>query len=346
MRPNNSAPVAMAGAVAALVLLALWWGTAGHSIVTPDTALVVYCAHDAVYAEEVLQEFTRQTGIRVQPRFDTEATKSLGLVNLIRQERRHPRCDVFWNNELLGTVELQREGLLEPYRGTGWQRIPERHRDADGHWVGFGARLRVWIVNKRDVPADEESLQSMLELETSRGAMALPMFGTTLTHYTVLHRVWGPQRLQEWHHEMRRRGLRELPGNAVVKDVVASGQCDFGWTDTDDAFVALDSGAEVDVAPIRVAGQTIAIPNTAAIVKGTRKLSEAQRLVDFLASAETELQLARSRARQIPLGEVDEAQLPPEVLRLRAWAADSIDLRDLLDDRLAVLAWLKSEYAP
>jgi iron(III) transport system substrate-binding protein len=186
----------------------------------------------------------------------------------------------------------------------------------------------------------------MLELETSRGAMARPMFGTTLTHFTVLHRMWGPQKLQEWRHDMRRRGLREVTGNAVVKDVVASGQCDFGWTDSDDVFVALDDGAEVDLAPIRVAGQTIAIPNTAAIIKGTRRLSAAQQLVDFLASADTELRLARSRARQIPLGGVDESQIPREVLRLRHWAADGIDLRNLLEDRRAVLAWLKSEYAP
>ena len=40
--------------------------------------LVVYCAHDREFAEVVLQEFERQTGIPVSVRYDTEATKSLG----------------------------------------------------------------------------------------------------------------------------------------------------------------------------------------------------------------------------------------------------------------------------
>src|SRR5688572_10530229 len=54
--------------------------------------LVVYCAHDAVYSEPLLREFESRTGIALDIRFDTEATKSLGLVELIRRERDNPRC--------------------------------------------------------------------------------------------------------------------------------------------------------------------------------------------------------------------------------------------------------------
>jgi iron(III) transport system substrate-binding protein len=345
MGRSNRGPVVVVGAVAALTLAALWWSSrAGTS--SDGGPLVVYCAHDAIFSENVLREFQQRTGIAVEPRFDTETTKSLSLVNLIRQERDHPRCDVFWNNELLGTLDLQRDGLLEQYHGTGWERIPEQFRDPDGHWVGFGARLRVWIVNTQQMPADEFAVAAAFELETSRGAMARPMFGTTLTHYTVLHAAWGGERLRDWHHEVRRRGLREAAGNAMVKDLVAAGRCDFGWTDTDDFFVARDAGAPVDLLPIRVEGRTIAIPNTAAIIRGTRHRRAAEQFVDFLASAETELKLARSTARQIPLGAVDESQVPQDVRRLRAWAQDGFDLRNLLDDRRAVLDWLQSEYAP
>jgi iron(III) transport system substrate-binding protein len=338
---QSAGPVVAVGVAAALVLVAFWWSMRGR-----DSRLVVYCAHDAVFAEEILRDFERRTGIPLEIRFDTEATKSLGLVNLIRRERNHPRCDVFWNNELLGTVELAQEGLLEPYQGSGWSRLPERFRDPDGYWVGFGARLRVWIVNTTALPADEEAILTAFELETGRGAIAMPMFGTTLTHYAALHRAWGLDRLRDWHREVRRRGLREVAGNAHVKDLVASGHCDFGWTDTDDVFVALDAHAPVDLLPIRIDGKTLAIPNTAAIVRGTRQRAAAERLIDFLASAETELALARSRARQIPLGAVDEARLPTEVRRLRTWAEDSLDLRELVADRRAVLTWLRAEYVP
>ena len=208
--------------VAALALTGLWFaGMPGSG--DDSESLVVYCAHDSVYADAILKDFERRTGIHVNVRYDTEATKSLGLVNLIVAERQRPRCDVFWNNELLGTVDLQSQGLLEPYRGSGWERLPEKYRDADGHWVGFGARLRVQIVNTRQLSADDETVRSLFTLEPSRAAVAKPLFGTTLTHYTVLWHEWGPERLKTWHHELRLRGVREVDGNGAVKDLVAQG---------------------------------------------------------------------------------------------------------------------------
>ena len=96
--------------------------------------------------------------------------------------------------------------------------------------------------------------------------------------------------------------------------------------------------------PVRVDGKTICIPNSVAIVRGAKHPLEAQKLVDFLLSAETELRLAKSASRQVPLGKVPAEQLPEEVRPLAEWAADGADLRPLLPARRAVLAWLKTEY--
>jgi iron(III) transport system substrate-binding protein len=354
--------------VAALFLVVLWLMPGADR----SNSLVVYCAHDSVYADQILQDFQRQTGIRVDVRYDTEATKSLGLINLIVQERHQPRCDVFWNNEMLGTLDLQSQGLLEPYQGSAWKRLPEKYRDPEGHWVGFGARLRVIIVNTQMAAADESTVRNLVMLEPSNAVVAKPLFGTTLTHYTVLWQAWGPERLKAWHQELRLRGLREVNGNGAVKDVVAGGTCAVGLTDTDDVFVALDDRLPVEMLPVRIQvarGQsvsaasdldeasvplsfsepgenshTICVPNTAAIVKGTRQLEAAQKLIDFLASAETELALAKSKSRQVPLGPVDESQLPADVRPLKAWADDGFDLRPLLAARRECLEWLKTEY--
>lgn len=345
---SSPGAVAVIGALAALVMTAVWLtGT-----FSAKNGLVVYCAHDAVYSEDILRKFEQDTGIPIEIRFDTEATKSLGLVQLIEREQTHPRCDVFWNNELLGTLALQEQGLLEPYQGSGWQRMPDRFRDPAGYWVGFAARLRVWIVNINAATATERTIQAILDTDTSRAAFAQPMFGTTLTHYTVLWHTWGEATLREWHASLRQRGLQEVRGNAVVKDLVVAGQCDCGATDTDDVFVAIDEftaaekPATVEMLPIRVDGQTIAIPNTVGIIKGTQHRTAAEKLVDYLTSAETELALARAKSRQIPLGPVDDVAVPSDVKRLREWAANSVDLRPLLTDRNACLAWLRKEYAP
>jgi iron(III) transport system substrate-binding protein len=315
---------------------------------TVRNSLVVYCAHDAVFSDEILREFEKRTGIKVFPRYDTEATKSLGLTELIIREREAPRCDVFWNNEVLGTMDLAERGLLEPYRGDGWRRIPDAWKDANGNWTGFAARMRVLIVNTKNESSGGTAPDPMLgNPNLERVAIAKPLYGTTLTHYIVLWQEWGADRLQTWHRDTRARGLREVNGNGPVKQIVAQGTCDSGLTDTDDFFDATDNGAPVRMIPVQLeGGATICIPNTVAIIRGTRRMPQAQRFADFLLSSETETALARSEARQIPLGSgIPEGAIPSEVRDLATLARTAVPLTGMLKARGECLTWLKSIYA-
>ena len=111
-------------------------------------------------------------------------------------------------------------------------------------------------------------------------------------------------------------------------------------------ILAENAGHPVAMLPARTpAGHTICIPNTVAIIRGTTRPLAAQRLVDYLLSPEVEMALAHSAARQVPLGDVDETQLPEQVRRLRPWVAEGVVLTHLDEARKACMAWLKSIYA-
>lgn len=315
----------------------------------PD--LVVYCAHDSLYAERVIERFRNRTGLAVAVRYDTEATKSLGLVEQIVRERSHPRCDVFWNNEPLGVMRLAELGLLTAYRGPNHGRIPREFRDPADRWCGFAARMRVWIVNTGHMRADEPALAAALSADLSRLSIARPLFGTTRAHYTALWQALGQQQLLAWHRDWRARGVIEVAGNAAVKNAVASGACSLGLTDTDDYFAARDAGAPVAMLPFRLPdGRTLCLPNAVAIVAGTERdaaarQAAARQFVDFLLSEETEVELARSAARQIPLGPTTSAQLPPEVQQLAKLAERHFLVLELDAAREPCLQWLRSEQA-
>jgi ABC-type Fe3+ transport system substrate-binding protein len=81
-----------------------------------------------------------------------------------------------------------------------------------------------------------------------------------------------------------------------------------------------------------------------AIVKGCRNVDGARKLVDYLLSAESELALANSPSRQVPLGTVDERELTADVRALIPWASKGAALSDLGRARAECLAWLKREY--
>ena len=116
--------------------------------------VVLYCAQDPPFAESLLADFTRNTGVEVASKFDTEADKSVSLYEALVREKAHPRCDVFWNNEILHVMRLRQHGLLEPYASPAAATYPDWTRPADQTWQAFAARARILLVNTK-VPAAE-----------------------------------------------------------------------------------------------------------------------------------------------------------------------------------------------
>ena len=129
-------------------ILAVLLSTCGGVVLAqPDVKgsgeVVIYTALDRQYSEPILKQFEEATGIEVRPVYDTEAAKTVGLVNRLMAERDRPKCDVFWNNEILRSIQLKREGLTAPYVSPSAADIPASFKDAEitvAHVVTFGAR--------------------------------------------------------------------------------------------------------------------------------------------------------------------------------------------------------------
>jgi iron(III) transport system substrate-binding protein len=277
----------------------------------PDVDLVVYVAHDQFHSEPLVRRFEEETGLRVRAEYDVEASKTVGLVNRIRQEKNRTRCDVFWNNEVAHTVALAGEGLLQPYDSPSAADVPSTFRDPEARWTGFGARARVFIVNTELVPPEERAtLTTIRDLVDPRWAgrcgMARPLTGTTLTHAAALFDLWGEEEALAFLGALKARNdegaLHLLSGNGHVMRQVRDGALAWGLTDTDDFNVARLEGKPVAVVyPDQETGGTFLLPNTVAILADAPHPAAARRFVDWLLSEEVEAELARSRAAQIPV---------------------------------------------
>lgn len=269
--------------------------------------VVVYSALDREFSEPVLNEFSMKSQIRVLPKFDIESTKTVGLVQAIIAESRRPRCDVFWNNEILNSLRLEQRGLLEVYRPSAAESFPEMYRSPHGTWHGFAGRARVLLVNtnlvsERDRP---NSVYDLLHVRW-RGKMGLakPLFGTTATHAACLFAHLGEDQAKGFFRKLKENEVQILSGNKQVALAVASGQICFGLTDSDDAIMEVEQGRPVAIVyPDRQEDQmgTLFIPNTLCIVKNGPHPENARKLVDYLLSPDVEIRLARGPSAQIPL---------------------------------------------
>ena len=275
----------------------------------PENEVVVYSALDQEFAAPILGAFQRQSedGITVSPRFDIESTKTIGLVNRILAERENPSCDLFWNNEILHTVRLQKEGLLRPFDWQTDPSWPSGYKASDGTWCGFAARVRVLLINREVLTDPEQWPTSVLDLADpswkGRCGIARPLFGTTATHAAVLNDRLGQADADALFRQIAANAV-VLSGNKQVAQSVSAGQIAWGLTDTDDAIIERDLGFPVEIVfPDQSPEQmgALRIPNTLAILKDAPHSVAAERLAAYLMSAGSEERLAMGDSAQIPL---------------------------------------------
>jgi iron(III) transport system substrate-binding protein len=298
----------------------------------PRSQLVLYCAQDEDFAKGILASFNKETGIEVTPKFDTEADKSVSLYQEVVREQGRPRCDVFWNNEILSTIRLQKQGLLLPYDSPSAKPYPDSPnvKAKDHTWHAFATRARVLIVNTELVP-EKERPKSLFDLTDGkwkgRAVMARPQFGTSATQAACLFEVMGKEDAEKYYQALKENGIHVAPGNKQVADWVADGKTPtgervaVGVTDTDDAMEMVKAKRKVAlIFPDREGSEkyprfgTLYIPNTVAVLKNASHPEAAKKLVDYLLSPEVEAKLAEGDSHQIPLNPDVKAKLPEQIV--------------------------------
>jgi iron(III) transport system substrate-binding protein len=266
--------------------------------------VVVYTSVDQVFSEPVFRAFEAHTGARVRAVYDTEETKSTGVLNRIIAEAQSPQADVFWSGDPVRPFQLVSRELVEPYLSPQAAGLPESARAADGAWTGFAARARVLLVSRARVPSAEVP-RSIRDLTSPRWrgqiAIANPLFGTTTMHVAALFSVWGEERTRAFLNDLRTNGARIASSNGEVKRLVVSGEVAFGLTDTDDAHEALAEGANVEVVyPDQDELGALIMPTSVVLLRRAPHPDAGRRLIDYLLSAAVEQQMAE-RAAHMPL---------------------------------------------
>ena len=292
---------------------------------------MLYVSTDEHIARPIIERFQQQSGIAVQVVGDTEAKKTTGLVERLRTEKSKPQADVFWSSEILQSISLADEGVLDEHLSDATADWPREWRDGQRRWFAFAARPRVIVFAPDRVPEDQRP-QTWMDLTQSRWRdrliMADPRFGTTGTHLAAMLWHWDrevmPGYFSAWAQGIAANNVRlSTNGNAGVVDAVAKGEADVGMTDADDVWAAQARGLNVDLiypahglaendnAPAGGKGLgTLLIPNTVARVKGGPHPAAAKALIDFLLSEEVERMLAESASHNIPMRESVRESFP------------------------------------
>jgi len=280
----------LAASALAGILTAIFFPSVTQCFPISRDEVVIYAAQDQVYAEPILREFEKETGIKVKAVYDSEAVKTVGLANRLLAERSHPQCDVFWGNEEMRTRQLAAQNVF---------------RETNG-WAAFGHRSRRIVINTNFVnlvgmrstashtspekngtgwnPSLPAAPTLLLELTNAiwRGkvALAFPQFGTTATHFHALKQLWGEAAWLEWCRALAANKPFIVDGNSVVVKFVGRGEAWIGLTDSDDIAAGQREGLPIAALPL--SEDQLLIPNTVGVIRNAPHPANAQRLFLYL----------------------------------------------------------------
>lgn len=304
--------------------------------------VVAYTSVDQVFSEPIFRACETTHGLRVRAVFDTEETKSTGVLNRLLAEASHPQADVFWSGDPVRPFVLVERGLVEPYVSTEAAAIPDGFRAADGTWTGLAARARVLLIDTAQLPADQRptSVEELADPRfKGRAAIANPLFGTTTMHAAALFSSWGDERAQAFFRALSANDVRVASSNGEVKRLVLGGEVAFGLTDTDDAFAAVAERPELAVVyPDSDRLGTLVMPTSVVLLRGGPNPAGGRELIDCLLSARSEEELVRAGGH-IPLR--DGVAAPPGVPSAGAIRSMSVDYSAVATTMQRIQPWLR-----
>ena len=308
-------------------------------------SVTVYVSEDQVFSEPILEAFEKETGITVNALYDTEESKSTGVMNRLLAERRNPHADVYWANEPIRAEVLKAKGVLAPYDSPAAKGIDAVFKDPQHYWNGFSARLRLLIVNEHAKAVPHSVFDYADPRFKGRAVIANPLFGTTTSHIAALFTVLGDAKAQAFLDAMKANKTAISTSNGESADFVAEGLYDFSLVDSDDAISRLRQGRNVRIVypdQGENAPGIFVVPNTVMLIKGAPHPQAAKKLIDYLLDPQTEARLALADCAQIPLHR--GVKMPPElqpVSRLKVMQVDYAKIaKKLIEIQPRLKRWL------
>ena len=307
-------------------------------------AVVAYVSEDQVFSEPILRDFEQETGIRVQAVFDTEETKSTGVMNRLLAEKENPQADVFWANEPIRAEYLKQQGVAAPYLSPNATGIPEHFKDPESYWTGFSARSRPFVVNSELSKEKPKSVWDYTETRfKGQSVIANPLFGTTTVYSAALFTLWGDEKAKEFFDALKANGVTLSTSSGESADLVAAGEFSFSLVDSDDAYNRMKQGKPIEIVyPDQGPGELgcMVLPNAAVLIAGGPHPEAGKKLIDYLLSKETERKLAFSDAAQIPLH--PGVETPPDVKRIEELKTMQLNYGEVARKMEEIQPFLKS----
>ena len=276
--------------------------------------VVLYSANDDTVNRLVADGFKQATGITV----DVVSTGSGVLFRRIASEQASPQADVVWG--VSSSLLKQNAQYLQPYAAKGRDAVPAQFRDPNDLWLGTNLQVLMIAQNTKaiDAGAGPKSWGDLLDPKW-KGKIAYTdpaNSGFSYVAATFLLGLWGNDE-GAWSKLSRLlANTKVLNRSTLVFDGNGSGEYPLGISIEYAGYLWAHNGAPVQV--IYPSDGTTALAEGVAVLKGAPNLDAAKKLIDYLASKETQEKLLRATFRRPARQDIDLSAVAEQMKPLTA----------------------------
>lgn len=301
--------------------------------------LIIYSGRSKSLVEPIIEEFEKESGIRVRVRYGDTSQLAIALL----EEGRRSPADLFWAQDGGALGVLSNHNLFSRLPQALIDKTPGLFQSANGTWVATSGRARVVAYNPNRVSENElpESIYDLADPKWANRIGWAPQNASFQTFISAMVALDGRGKVKQWLTAVRANGAKSYRSNVPIIQAIAANEIDLGITNhyylirlkqSDAAFpveqIFLREGDPANFVNIAGAG----------ILTTARNKTEAEKFIDFLLSP---------RAQEFFTNEVYEYPVidpvtPNPVLRplpelLEIMPQINIDRLDTLDETLRLL---------
>ena len=259
--------------------------------------LVVYCPHPLTFINPLVEEFEKESGIKVE----VVAAGTGELLKRVESEKGNPLGDIFWGGSL--STMKPKADLFEPYTSKNEDHVQQAFKNTEGSMTRFTDIPSVIMVNTDligDIKVEgyEDLLNPALK---GKIAMADPSKSSSSYEHLInmLYAMGNGKPDNGWDYVKKfcaNLDGKLLSGSSAVYKGVADGEYVVGCTFEEGGAKYVADGAPVKLVYMKEG--VISKPDGIYIIKNAKHMENAKKFIDFITSKEAQTLITQKLHRR------------------------------------------------
>jgi iron(III) transport system substrate-binding protein len=209
-------------------IFALW--IAGIIAAIPATVhaeqIVLYSGRSKSLVAPIVQQFQKETGIKVLVKYGNTAQLALTL----EEEGKRSPADVFWAQDASALGAVNKAGLFAHLPDSITRELPSHFTNETHTWVGTSGRARV-LAYAPDRVKVEDLPKSVFDLTDPKWKGRVgwaPTNGSFQAFVTAMIKKHGRDKTKTWLEGMKKNQTKAYAKNTPIIEALAAGEIDLG----------------------------------------------------------------------------------------------------------------------